>query len=236
MNSGKTGSKLVGLVLVASLGLSGCVIPVPAGLGIGQGQGQRNGVHANATPAEVELHNRSKAMQKTILEGIAAGAAAGLALSAINSSGQRTVQNVAIGALIGGLAGSYVAHLQRNYATREEQLARARADIFDTNKEAKATLRVMRTVVSTQIRDLERLRAAVAAGQADQAALNQELREARANLRDMEAATDGAERRRRDFARAGQDDPSGRMDRELEELAGRISQMRDVSEDLSDEV
>lgn len=234
MNSGKTASKLVGLVLVASLGLSGCVIPVPAGVSIGQGQ--NNNARANATPAELELRDRSAAMQKTILEGIAAGAAAGLALSAINQSGQRTVQNVAIGALIGGLAGSYVGHLQRNYATREEQLARARADIFDTNKEVKATLRVMRAVVSTQIRDLENLRVAVAAGQADQSALNQELRDARANLRDMEGAADGAERRRRDFARAGNDDPSGRMDRELAELSGRISEMRQVADELSEEV
>lgn len=227
----KLNSKLIVVTLVASLGLSACVIPVLPGMGTGGG---RSGM----TATELELHNRSRAMQKTILEGLAIGAGTGAVISAV--SGGDTVRGALIGAAVGVAAGSYLAHLQRNYADKESRLVAAISDLQGTNAEARLTLSVMRRVVDAQLRELAQLRRAVANGSADQSALNAELRDARANLRDMDAAADGAAKREREFSRAqrrgGLDDGNGAMDRELDELANRVKQMRDVAQSLENNV
>ncbi len=227
----KMNSKLLAVALVATLGLGGCVIPVPAGTGNGGG---RTGM----TATELELHNRSQAMQKTILEGLAIGAGTGAVISAV--TGGNTVRGTVIGAAVGAAAGSYVAHLQRNYADKEARLVAAIADLQGTNAEARVTLDVMRRVVNAQLRELAQLRRAVANGTAEQAALNAELADARANLRDMNGAADGAAKRHREFERArrrsGVDDSDGKMQRELDELANRVSQMREVAQELENNI
>ncbi|MBL4805939.1 MAG: hypothetical protein JKY31_01465 [Rhodobacteraceae bacterium] len=228
--------KLTCLTLSTSLMLGGCAIPSPGG----------GALHANASQAETDLHNRANAMQKTIVEAIAVGALAGLAVGALDNRGGRRFGDLGVGgyllsgALVGALAGTYVAFLQKDFASKEERLERARADIRANNAETRATLQVMRSVLATQVRELNRLKAAVAAGTADSAQLTQELTEARANLREMERAANGASRRYQDFSRVrglvAVNSGSGNIDGELQELSERIAAMREVAADLAEEI
>ena len=220
-------SKLVTAVLIGTLSLSACQ----------RGGGPNaSGSRVTATAAEAELQRRSHALQKTIREGAATGAAAGAVASLLNN-GDNFWQSVAIGAVGGGLAGTYIASLQRNFADRESQLKQARKDIKATNSDVAATLRVMRTVQQREVAELRNMRAALAAGRADSAALAGRINLAKANLADMEGAIDGAESRAAEFTRAraaiAAEPGSGNIDRELAELQNRIAQMRAVAEDLS---
>lgn len=222
-------SKLVALGLASSLALSACM-PIPT-IGIPS----VSVVRGTATPEEAELQRRSRALQRTIIEGATAGAAAGFALSQLN--GGNPWQSIAIGAAVGAIAGSYVASLQRSFANRESQLNQARSDIRATIAETKDTLKVMRIVQRREVAELRTLRAALAAGRTDQASLAARIGTARANLADMNGAIRGAESRAEEFTKAravlASEEGSGNIDRELAELQNRIAQMRAVAEDLS---
>ncbi len=226
-------NKLTGLGLVTSLLITACVPVVSPGIPT------ITVTRANLTADEIELQKRSKALQKTIIEGAAAGAAAGAAISLATGS-DNFWRDVLIGTVVGGLAGSYVASLQKNFATREAQLDQARADIRATNDEARATLQVMRAVQRREISEIRSLRAALAEGRTDSASLNARLRVARANLKDMQGAIRGAESRAAEFTQAqaaiAAQEGQGNINRELQNLQERISQMRAVAEELSNNV
>lgn len=226
-------NKLVALGLSASLMATGCVPVITPG--IPTVTVTRSGMSAE----EQELNKRSKALQKTIIEGAAAGAAAGAALSFLNG-GDNFWRNVAIGTVVGGLAGTYVASLQRNFSDREDQLEQAISDIGATNAETSATLKVMRTVQARDIAEINELRTALAAGRTDAASLEARQSVAQANLADMNGAIEGAENRAGEFAQArdamAADGDTGDMDRELNLLQDRIQQMRAVASDLSQNV
>ena len=226
-------AKLVSATLVGTLALSACVPIITPSLPT------VTTTRGFATPEEAELHKRAQALQKTIIEGAATGAAAGAALSLANG-GDNFWRNVLIGAVAGGLAGSYVASLQKNFADREAQLKQARKDIKATNSEVASTLRVMRVVQRREIAEVNRLRAALAAGRTDSASLAARISVAKANLADMEGAIDGAEKRAAEFTQAraaiAAEPGNGNIDRELNELQNRIAQMRAVAEDLSNNI
>ncbi len=226
-------NKLAALGLGVSLIISGCE---PTG---SPGTPGANTARPSQTADEIELQRRSKALQKTVLEGAAAGAAAGAAISvATNSENFR--RDVLIGAALGAVAGSYVASLQNSFASREQQLEKARADIRATNDETRATLEVMRAVQRREIAEIRSLRAAVAEGRTNSAALNARLRAARENLSDMNGAIQGAEGRAKEFSRAravfAAQEGQGNIDRELTQLQERIRQMRAVAEELSNNI
>ena len=226
-------SKLVAATLVGSLTVSGCVPVITPG--IPTVTVTRGGL----SPEEAELQQRSQALQKTIIEGASLGAATGAALSLVNG-GDNFWRNVAIGAVVGGLAGSYVASLQRNFASREEQLSQAISDVSATNAETDATLQVMRTVQARDLAELNELRTALAAGRTDAASLEARLTVARANLADMNGAIDGAQNRAGEFTQArdamASEGETAAMDNELSLLQNRIQQMRAVASELSQNV
>ena len=223
-------AKLVATSLVGTLTLSACVPVITPGIPT------VSVTRGTATPEEAELQRRSHALQKTVIEGAATGAAAGAALSLING-GNNFWRNVAVGAVVGGLAGTYVGSLQRNFADREAQLKQARKDIKATNSDVAATLRVMRIVQRREVAELRSLRAALAAGRTDSASLAARVGVAQANLADMKGAISGAEARATEFTQAraviAQEPGRGNIDSELSELQNRIAQMRAVAEDLS---
>ena len=226
-------SKLVSAGLVGALAISGCA-PVVT-VGVPTVTTTRTGL----SPEEAELQQRSNALQKTIIEGAATGAAAGAALSLANG-GDNFWRNVLVGAAVGGLAGSYVASLQRNFSDRESQLNQARSDINATNTDVAATLDIMRTVQRREIAEVNELRAALAAGRTDSASLAARISVAEANLADMNGAIDGAENRAAEFTQAraaiAAEPGEGNIDSELSELQNRIAQMRAVADDLSQNI
>ncbi len=223
-------SKLVTAGLVSALTVSGCAPVLTVGVPT------VTVTRATATPEEAELQRRANALKKTIIQGAATGAATGAALSLANG-GDNFWQSVIIGAVAGGLAGTYVASLQRNFADRESQLTQARSDIQATNSEVASTLQVMRTVQRREIAEVRVLQRALAAGRTDSASLAARISVAQANLADMEGAIEGAEARAAEFTQAraaiAAEPGEGNIDRELSELQNRIAQMRAVADDLS---
>ncbi|MCF6306102.1 MAG: hypothetical protein L3J33_12125, partial [Rhodobacteraceae bacterium] len=144
--------------LTASLLVSGCGIP-----GVSEPGGRSQ---VGTSSGEVELRERSTAMQKTIVEAIAVGALAGLAIGLLdrdssgNPFGGGGVGGYLLaGAVAGAVAGTYVGFLQKDFASKEERLERARADIRANNAETLATIQVMQSVLNRQVADLTRLRA-----------------------------------------------------------------------------
>jgi len=224
------------ILLSGSLILAGC----------GGGAGRAPELPSNPSAAETELHDRSAAMTKTIVEAIAVGALAGAAVGLFdrdvdgNAYGELGLGGYLLaGALAGAVAGTYVGFLQRDFANKEARLERARADIRANNAETLATLQVMQRVLDQQTRELDTLRAAVAAGTVDSAQLDREIKNARLNLHEMEQAADGAAARYNGFKKArrlvavrgGEN-----IDDELAVLSERIAQMRQVADDLSEQI
>ncbi len=233
---------LICLSLTASLLLSACAIPITIG-----GTGPAPSLSADASASEVELHNRSAAMTKTVVEAIALGATAGAVLGLLDRSAAGNPYGnlgfggyLLAGAVAGAAAGTYVGFLQRDFANEEERLTRARADIRASNAETSATLQVMRQVLASQTRELADLRAAVAAGTADTAQLDREIAAARVNLREMQQAANGAAKRHQDFSKAralvAVDNDNNNINGELDELGERIAQMRQVADDLANQI
>lgn len=224
-------NKLTAAALSATLVLAGCAAP-PAPEAAKQ---------ETAQDPEARLRTLSAAMQKTVLEGALAGAAAGTAIGMRIGTGTNRNRNrnigFAIGLGAGAAAGSYVAYLQKEYATKEDRLERLRADLDKNNAEIATTLNVMREVLAVQRAELDALRAKVAAGTADRAALEAEVADASANLAEMQKAIDGAAGRQAEFAETrGLElvDESGEgAEAELDLLARRVAAMRAVAADLA---
>jgi len=226
--------KLIVICCAATLGLSACAAP----------QGSSTTESSMLTPAEITLRERSAAMQKTIVEAVALGGVAGLAARLLlQNANNNRVTNLGfggfftIGAAAGAVAGTYVAHLQNNFANQEQRISAMRADLAANLSETEATLQVMRVVLSNQQQELRRLQAAVNAGTADSASLAREIAESQANLTQMDAAASGAVGRFNEFSDARNQVGSGTglsaVDQDLARLSNQISQMRGVAENLA---
>lgn len=194
---------------------------------------------------EQQLRDLSAAMQKTVLQGALAGAAVGTGLGLRLGGNQNKSQSGGIGFTLGlgagAVAGSYVAFLQGRFATDEARLRQVRKDLDKNNREIETTLVVMREVLALQQGELAAIRARVAAGTADQAALQTELTDASANLAEMQKAIDGAQKRQGEFAstrnlRLYQRDTDGAAQAELDALAQRVAAMREVAGQLAQQL
>lgn len=193
---------------------------------------------ASRAAADPELTRQADAMQKTILEGALAGAATGGGIQILAGGDNDSVASgVSLGAFLGAAAGTYVALIQRSYATKERRLRAIKTDLDRNSAEIEATIAVMRNVLAVQEAELNAIRARAASGQADSAAVSAELAEAQANLAEMERAIDGATSRQSEFASARGLVPApggrSRIDPELAALSNQISEMRAIAGDLA---
>lgn len=179
-------------------------------------------------------------MQRTVLEGAIAGATigglGGYAIGGVQD-GRKGLQ---IGLLSGVPAGTYVAFLQRRYFREERRLERVQDDLDANIREIEATVAVMRDVLEAQKVELANIRAAAATGQGDEVAVRTELAEAGENLNQMQLAIEGAENRQAEFEQTRSlelIDRSGEvLDSDFDLLAGQIGAMRQIAEDLAQEL
>ncbi len=181
---------------------------------------------------EQELRKQSEAFNRTLVEATATGALLGGALGLTFGGRDKVEEGVAVGALAGLAAGSYVAHLQRQYATDEARLEKLRADVEKANREAEAALVNMRRVRDQQLAELAEARASN-----DAARLRAETRQANANREEMETLIEGAEKQYAEFSETraltlveGQETGA---DPQLNALRNRIFAMRDIAETLA---
>ncbi len=201
-------------------------------------------VDSSLSAAELDLRSQSAAMQKTVSEAIVLGGVAGLAARLLLDGPRVRVVNTGFGGFFtfgagaGAIAGTYIAHLQNNFASQEAQIAALRADVAANASETRATLQVMRIVLGNQMQELRQIQSAVNAGTADAAALAREISQARANLAEMDSAADGATGRFNEFtdARNATSGGSGLIQSELSQLSRQIEQMRKIAEDLVEQL
>jgi hypothetical protein len=231
--------KQILVTLTVTAMLAGCV-----------GSGGGSSLPPPTTAAQAKLRQESEASTRTIIEGAAVGAAlGGLGVAIADLAGAKVDTKdyliaAGAGAAIGGVAGSYVAQKQKEYASAEDQLDSVIADAKSKNQQARDLVGTMQTVLDEHKSELARLRRGVRNGTATQAQLDAELASTRTDQKVMQQAVDGTKKNRDILAEARnsfsqkattpQEKSRVRtLDGEIAQLSGRIDTMSDIVGDLS---
>ena len=124
------------------------------------------------TPAERRLREQSRAFQRTVWEGVLIGASAGALWGVIQGDDAKDVlKKSLIGGAVGGLAGAYVAHKQKQYSNTEDQLDSMIADVRQSNKQTEELIASVEQVIAEDKRRLASTEKRYKAGQATEAEL-----------------------------------------------------------------
>ncbi len=197
---------------------------------------------------ERELREQAEKLQSTKGEGSLSGALIGALLGLATGNVGGVAAGAQLGRLAGAGAGLYIKQLQTDFADQEARLAQISSDIQESINDANETLDTMRTVAAQQTAQIAELKKAVAANTKTSADLQRRQTRAQSSLTAMRRAIEGLERREAIFtetrAQVLQQDssPSTRslterdVDPYLKTLTSRISAMREVAENLSNEV
>jgi uncharacterized membrane protein len=139
---------------------------------------------AELTPAERRMREQSQAFQKTVWQGALIGAGAGALWGVIQGDDTKDILKKAlIGGAVGGLAGAYVAHKQKQYSNKEDQLDSIIADVRESNEETEELIVSVRQVIDEDKRRLASVEKRRKAGQATEA----ELKTVRGRISDNQA-------------------------------------------------
>src|SRR5690625_583696 len=234
---GRFSARIGGVLIVAALALAGC----EQGAGGMGGSGDMAGASAaerSRAPTEAErlLDQRSRAMQRTVLEASGAGAALGGTSALAWGLGPALIASLAGGAA-GASAGTYVGTLQQDYANDEQRLDRMITDLETANADAEALLVAMRRVLDEQLAEIASIRATISKDVSAEALLKTELDSLQENVQGMEAAISGADERLEDVRAArnvlAPDQAGARVDPRLGERSRRIAAMREIATTLS---
>ncbi|MGK9169319.1 hypothetical protein KXR53_23595 [Inquilinus limosus] len=234
--------KKIAVMLMTTLTLAGCV-------GSG-GSGGSGSLPPPSTQAQAKLRQEAEISTRTIVEGAVVGAAlGGLGMAIADLAGARVDTTdyliaAGAGAAIGGLAGSYVAQKQKEYASAEDQLDSVIADAKVKNQQARDLVGTMQTVLDEHKRELARLRKGVRSGTATQAQLDAALASVRTDRQVMQQAVDGTKKNRdilsearnsfsQKAASAQERSQVRALDGEIAQLSGRIDAMSEIVGDLS---
>lgn len=227
--------QLAAVLLATTLGLSACG---PAASPSGP---SKSTAQAGNTPSEIALRKQAKAMQRTIIEGALTGAAINLAVNAATSGGDRDrFFVVGPGFIAGGFVGGYVSHVQKNFSGKERQLEAVKSDLDRNAQEMQTTINVMKSVLAQQKAQLVAVRKSQFAGKASEAQVAAEVKQANANINNMQLALEGAKKRQSDLgsSRSLKLSPQGKavVNTELASLARQVAEMRAIATALSNEV
>lgn len=179
-----SGAAAAAAVLAAGLLVGGCVTTgdtvgglsmpaAPAWLGGAVGSTQTEATAASdLTPAERRMREQSRAFQRTVWEGVLIGAGAGTLWGVVQRDDAKDVLKKAlIGGAVGGLAGAYIAHKQKQYSTKEDQLNAMVTDVRESNKQTQELIASAREVIAEDRRRLAAVEKRHKAGQATEAEL-----------------------------------------------------------------
>ena len=193
------------------------------------------------SPAERRMREQSRAFQKTIWEGVLIGAGAGALWGLIQGDdASKVVQKAAIGAAVGGLAGAYIGHKQKQYASREDVLASMTADVRDSNAEMKGLIASVREVIKEDRRKLADLQKRRAKGLATEAELTAARKRVSGNLSVIAQAHKGGRDKFEMFDTAKQQyrqrNPGvdvGSMQKELDSFGKQLDTLDGLQKSLS---
>ena len=200
------------------------------------------------TKEERELREQAERLQSTKGEGSLSGALVGALLGLATGNLGGVAAGAKFGRLAGAGAGLYIKQLQEDFADQEARLAQVSSDIQESINDANEALETMRIVAAQQTAQIAELKQAIAANTKTSADLERRQTRAQSSLTAMQKAIEGLERREAIFAETRaqvlEQDSSPRtrslteteVDPYLQTLQSRISAMREVAENLSDEV
>lgn len=197
---------------------------------------------------ERELREQAEKLQSTKGEGSLSGALIGALIGLATGNLGGVAAGAQLGRLAGAGAGLYIKQLQTDFADQEARLAQISADIQESITDANEALETMRIVAAQQTAQIAELKQAVAANTKTSADLDRRRTRALSSLAAMNKAIEGLERREAIFTEtrtqvlAQDSSPKTRslteqeVDPYLQTLTSRISAMREVAENLSNEV
>ncbi|MCF7996512.1 MAG: hypothetical protein K9L88_17000 [Chromatiaceae bacterium] len=196
---------------------------------------------ANLTPAERRMREQSQAFQRTVWEGALIGAGAGAIWGLIQRDDAKDIfKKALIGGAVGGLAGSYIAHVQKQYATKEEQLDAMIADVRSSNQETEALIVSVRQVIAEDRRRLASVQQRYQVGQATEADLASVRQRIKENQAVVNQAAEGAreqygmfEDAERKFRKQNPDTDTGSLQRELDAYNQQIDTLDGLADSIS---
>lgn len=157
------------------------------------GTAQTPGESRELTPAERRMREQSRAFQRTVWEGVLIGAGAGALWGAIDSGDAKDILKKAlIGGAVGGLAGAYIGHKQKQYSDKEDQLNSMIADVRESNQDAEELIVSVRQVIDEDKRRLASVEKRYKAGQVTEAELKSTRASVSENRTVVAQATKGA--------------------------------------------
>ncbi len=244
---------LAAVCAAAVVGLAGCVTPgdtlsgmsmpgVPSLTGGTPAATEPSAVATtDLSPAERRMREQSRAFQKTVWEGVLIGAGAGALWGVIEGDDAKDLLKKAlIGGAVGGLAGAYIGHKQRQYSDEEDQLNSMIADVRESNQQTEALIASVQQVIEEDKRRLATVEKRYKAGEATQA----ELASTRARISENRAvvaqATQGAREKysmfegaERSFREQNPGTDTGRLQSELNSYNQQIETLDGLADSIS---
>lgn len=194
-------------LLGTGVSIGGLRIPTSAFSGV-SGQSGTTGTDAAGkdyalTASERRMREQGRKFDKTVWQGALIGAAGGALWGVIKGDDTKDIfKKAAIGAAAGGLAGAYIAHKQRQYSNKEDQLESMIVDVRKSNTESKELIASAREVIAEDKRRL----AAVESRYKQGAATSKDLQHERVRLADnrkvVKNAVTGAKKKQSMFSGA----------------------------------
>lgn len=244
-------------LLVAAVTAGGCVtsggtiggLSVPSGLpnvaGLSLGASTPSAVSTTSgeslTSAERRMRDQSRAFQRTVWEGVLIGASAGTIWGLIERDDAKDVLTKAlIGGAVGGLTGAYIAHLQKQYSTKEDQLDAMIADVRRSNQETEALITSVQQVIAEDRRRLTSVQKRYQTGEATEAELASTRRRIEDNQAVVHQAAKGAREQygmfqgaEREFREQNPDTDTGNLRRELDAYNQQIDTLDGLADSIS---
>jgi gas vesicle protein len=232
------------------VGLSGCVTPgetlsegaTRASDWVRKVSGRESDEAAiELTPAEKRMREQSRAFQRTVWQGVLIGAGAGALWSVLRGGDARdALKGALIGGAVGGLAGLYIAHKQRQYANKEDQLDSMISDVRQSNKDTRKLIASVRKVVAEDRRRLASVKRRYRAGKASESELNAMRARVVSNQEVVEEAVDGAREKEQMFRGAEQEyrkqnptSSTGQLKREIDAYNKQIGTLDKLADSIS---
>lgn len=158
------------------------------------------------TPAERRMREQSKAFQKTVWEGVLIGAAAGSIWGLIQGDkGSDLLKKALIGGAVGGLAGAYIGHKQKQFSSKEDVLDSMTADVRQSNQETKELIASVREVIAEDKRRLADVQKRYKQGKATDAEVANTRKRISSNREVVAQASKGAREKYQMFQGAEQE-------------------------------
>lgn len=194
-----------------------------------------------STPAERKLCEQAAAFNKTVWQGALTGALLGLAYTLLSGGDtDEALQNAALGAAVGALAGAYVANKQSEYADQEDVLNSMINDVHLKNQEVQGLINSMQAIIANDQSRLVELDARYKQQLLAREELDRELKKVNRNREEIIAITKKATEQllvftasKKEYETKYPSTSTTAYSDEIQRLQNNIETMRQISSRLS---